>query len=72
MATCCTPDITPFLNVSTTVIPYTGTRPTVTVAYLQPDGTLLFNGVFTQIDIIGGVVTVDHGGPQSGYVTLLQ
>lgn len=69
--TCCTPNTTPFLSQAITVVPYTGTRPTVQVAYLQPDGSLLVAGVFTQINIAGGNVTVDHGGLSSGFVTLL-
>lgn len=70
--TCCTPDITPFLSQTVTVVPYTGERPTVQVAYLQSDGSLLVAGVFTQIDINGGFVTVDHGGVASGFLIIKQ
>lgn len=70
--TCCVQNITPFIGQTVTVVPYTGDRPTVTVSYLQPDGKLIFNGVFTQIDIAGGNVTVNHGGLASGFITILQ
>lgn len=53
-------------------MPYIGSRPTVSVAYLQPDNTLLFNGVFTQINITATDVVIDHGGIASGYVKLVQ
>jgi len=62
----------PFVALRSTTIPYTGVKPTVTVAYLQPDGTLLFNGVFTQIDFQPTEIIITHGGPAAGYVKLVQ
>jgi hypothetical protein len=72
LVNCCNQTIVPFFNVPTSTIPYTGNTPTVTVGYLQTDGTLLFNGIMTQINIAGGVVSIDHGGGlQSGIIKLL-
>lgn len=70
--TCCSVNITPFNQVATTTINFTGQKPTVSVIYLQPDNTFLIAGVFTQINIAGNQVVVDHGGPASGYIKLMQ
>lgn len=70
--TCCNSNITPFAAASTTMVPYTGNRPTISVIYLQPDGTFLQAGVFTQINFTTTDVIIDHGGPASGYVLLKQ
>lgn len=56
---------------SITTVPYTGAKPTVTVAYLQTDGTLLIHGVMSQINITTTDVVIDHGGLASGVVKLL-
>lgn len=69
---CCTLNITPFASEAITTVPYTGVRPTISVIYLQPDGTFLQMGVFTQINFTTTDVIIDHGGLQSGYVKLLQ
>ena len=69
---CCNITIESFLAQSLTTIPFTGQRPIVSVIYLQPDGTFLQAGVMTQINVIGSQVVVDHGGPASGYVKLIQ
>lgn len=69
---CCTNTIQPFSFASTTTIAYAGDRPTVSVIYLQPDSTFLTAGVFTQIDIQPTQVVINHGGPASGYVKLMQ
>jgi hypothetical protein len=70
--TCCSTNITRFLLATTTTINFTGQKPTVSVIYLQPDGSFLVAGVFTQINVIGNQVVVDHGGVASGYVKLIQ
>lgn len=69
---CCAPNITQFAAEFITTVPYVGTRPTVSVIYLQPDGTFLQAGVFTQINFTTTDVIVDHGGQSSGYIKLLQ
>lgn len=69
---CCNLNITPFASAATTTIPYTGNRPTVSIIYLQDDGTFLQAGVFTQINFTTTDVEIDHGGLASGYVKLLQ
>jgi hypothetical protein len=56
---------------SVTTVPYTGAKPTVSVAYLQADGTLLVQGVMSQINITTTDVVIDHGGAFSGVVKLL-
>lgn len=68
---CCSTTIQPFASEAITTVPYTGTRPTIIVAYLQPDGTLLFNGVFTQINFTATDFIIDHGGLASGIVKLV-
>lgn len=69
---CCNITIESFLAQATTTIPYTGNRPTVSVIYLQADGTFLQAGVMIQINIIGTDVVVDHGGIASGFVKIMQ
>lgn len=68
---CCNFTIQPFAAEAITTVPYTGVKPTVSVAYLQPDNTLLFNGVMTQINITTTDVIIDHGGIASGIVKLI-
>lgn len=69
---CCATTITPFNNVATSTVPYSGLRPTVDVLYLQPDNTWLAAGVFTQVEITPTEVVVTHGGLSSGLIKLLQ
>jgi hypothetical protein len=69
---CCEQTISAFFNESTTTVPYTGNRPTVTVNYKQPDGSYLAAGIFTLIEVTPTEVIVDHGGPSTGVVKLLQ
>jgi len=69
---CCNTNITPFSNESVTTLSYTGQRPTVDVAYLEPDNTFSTSGKFTQVQITASQVIIDHGGPSSGYVKILQ
>ncbi len=71
--TCCNINIIPFASVATSTVPYTGNRPTISVAYLQADGSFLFNGMMTQINFTPTDVIIDHGGGlQSGIIKLLQ
>lgn len=70
--TCCPATIQTFLAESITTVAYSGAKPTVTVAYLQDDGTFLFNAIFTLIDIQPTQVVVNHGGIFSGVIKLLQ
>ncbi len=68
---CCTSIIQSFLSESITTIGYTGAKPTVTVAYLQPDGSFITTGVFTNIELTPTQVIIDHGGPASGFCKLI-
>lgn len=68
---CCVVTITPFVNQSTTTIPYSGTRPTVTVSYLIDGVWQVFVAVVTTLLV--GSVMVDHGGPgQTGIIKMVQ
>lgn len=68
---CCEVTILPFVNISTTTIPYTGNRPTVSVSYLV-DGVWYALGVATVVQINATNVTVTHGGNQTGVVRMVQ
>ena len=68
---CCVPIIQSFLSESITTVGYTGNKPTVSVAYLQANGTFITIGVMTQIQITATSVIIDHGGPASGWVKLI-
>jgi hypothetical protein len=73
--TCCTTETIPFTNVTSTTLAYTGTRPTIEVAYLNPDGisyTLGGMGIGTLITFTGTSFTIDHGGLASGLIKLLK
>lgn len=76
---CCVPTIFEFINVPSTVIPYTpfmqaeyGSHPKIQVAYLDPDtGEYYLSGFFTRVTFLANVITVDHGGDsQTGIVTV--
>lgn len=69
--TCCPTIEQTFVNESTTTVPYTGNKPTVTVAYLI-DGVWQAAGVATPITITETEVVVDHGGNQTGVIKLVQ
>lgn len=80
MPTCCTITTQPFVNQSTTMVGWTGNRPTVTVTYFI-DGVWTAIGVVPVIRIVGdgvipgpvdSAVIVDHGGPSTGVVKLVQ
>ena len=68
--TCCTITITPFVSESVTTIPYTGERPTVTVSYLIEGIWQVF--VAAVVKLLAGSVVVDHGGPATGVVKIVQ
>lgn len=70
--TCCNVTIQPFAMEAVTTVPYTGVKPTVSVAYLQSDGTLLVQGVMSQIDFQPTEFIIDHGGLASGIIKILQ
>ena len=70
--TCCNTIEQTFVNATSTTIPYTGNKPTVTVAYLI-DGVWQAAGVATPITITDSEVVVDHGGINStGVIKLVQ
>lgn len=75
MSTCCDIILTTFTNQTLSIIPYSGDRPTVSVAYLI-DGIWQAMGVATNIKfkntITGTKVVVDHGGIASGVIKLVQ
>lgn len=78
--TCCQVTYKPFANQSITTLPWAGNRPTVTVSYLI-DGVWMAMGVQTVITFVGGVgptsttdpaVVINHGGPATGVVKMVQ
>lgn len=72
--TCCTTSNVTFLNEAITVVPYSGQRPTIEVAYLQNDGTFILGGagIFNQIAFGASSFTIDHGAVSSGVIKLLK
>lgn len=72
--TCCTTTTIPFVNEAVTTVPYTGTRPSIEVAYLNPDNTYTLGGagIFSQITFNATNFVIDHGGVSSGIVKLLK
>jgi hypothetical protein len=68
--TCCDPILTPFVNEATTTIPYTGTKPTVSVSYLIDGVWQAF--VASVITLLSGSVVVDHGGLSTGVIKIVQ
>jgi hypothetical protein len=78
--TCCQTTYKPFANVSQTILPWSGNRPTVSVSYLV-DGIWMAMGVQTVITFVGGegpetttdpAIVIDHGGPATGVVKMVQ
>jgi hypothetical protein len=75
---CCVPTVIEFVNVPSTVIPYTpfmkakyGSMPKVQVAYLDPDtGEFYLSGFFTRVSYSASTITVDHGGENTGVITI--
>lgn len=68
---CCSVILTPFANVATTTVPYSGDRPTVSVSYLV-DGVWYAMGVATNIILNPTSVVVTHGGAATGVVKITQ
>lgn len=69
---CCKESVFSFVNQTTTSVGYTGEIPTIQVLYLQPDGSFVQSGIFTQIKITPTDIIIDHGDIATGTVTLLQ
>lgn len=67
---CCQISLTPFVNESTTTVPYSGDRPTVSVSYLIDGIWQVFVG--TVVKLLAGSVVVDHGGPATGVLKIVQ
>jgi len=69
---CCVTTVIPFVNEAVTVVPYTGTRPTIEVAYDNGDGTWTLEGISTTVTFDANEFTIDHGGIASGLIKLLK
>lgn len=75
---CCVPTIFTFTNVPDSVIGYTpslaalyGTYPKVQVMYLDPEtGEFYIAPWFTRIAFVAGQIRIDHGGPNSGIISV--
>lgn len=69
---CCEIQRIPFTEEAVTVIQYTGVRPSIEVAYLNPDGTFTLGsmGINTHVTFSNTEITIDHGGVSSGIVKL--
>ncbi len=68
---CCNTLIVPFVNQASTIVPYTGNKPTVSVVYLI-DGVWQVLGVATQMEFTDSQVTIYHGGLNTGAVKMVQ
>lgn len=68
--TCCNVILEPFVNQSTTTIPYSGTRPTVSVSYFIDGVWQVF--VASVVTLFAGSIVVDHGGLSTGVVRVVQ
>lgn len=71
MSLCCTVNTFPFTDEAVTTIPLDAGGPTVSVYYLQPDGSYQEAGLFTSITLTGTSIVVDHGGPATGFIKVL-
>ena len=71
MPTCCTQDITLFVNEAITTVPYSGDKPTVSL-YYYIGGVWMAAGVATPMTFGPASVTVDHGGASTGAIKLIQ
>lgn len=69
MSTCCTITTVPFVNQSSTTVPYTGDRPTVST-YYNIDG--VWQTMASPIFYGASSVTVEHGGNSTGVIKLTQ
>lgn len=68
--TCCDIITQTFVNESSTTVPYTGNRPTVTVSYLIDGVWQAF--VAAQVQLTDTNVIIDHGGVGTGVIKLVQ
>lgn len=76
MPTCCVPTQIEFANATITTITYDqamidkyGTQPRVFVYYYDAvTGEFYLSPFFTVMKFDGSTITVDHGGPSSGFV----
>lgn len=59
-----------FVNETESTVPFTGSVPTVTVAYLI-DGEWLVS-VATVVKLQAGQVFIAHGGPSTGVIKIMQ
>ena len=67
--TCCPGTILPFVMQSVTTIGYSGIAPQLVVYY--QDGTEYVLGEEGGIIYADNLITIDHGGPQTGFVKYL-
>lgn len=78
MPNCCVPTRVQFINATSTTITYDevmrdkyGAKPRVFVYYHDDvTGELYQSTFFTLITFNGSAITVDHGGPNSGFVVV--
>lgn len=68
---CCTVTIVPFVNEESTTVPYAGNKPTVSVSYLI-EGVWQALGVVTAQFLNNTQVIIQHGGPNTGVVKMVQ
>jgi len=69
MSACCTITTVPFVNQSSTTVPYTGDKPTVSTYYLIDD---VWQTAATVVTYGASSVTVEHGGASTGVIKLTQ
>lgn len=69
--TCCNIQIIPFVAQASSTIPYTGDKPTVTVSYLV-DGAWQALGYVTNQTLSNTEIVIDHGGPMTGVIKVVQ
>lgn len=79
MPVCCIPTIIPFANAAQSVINYTQVMrdkysfpPKVYVYYFDPVTSEYIMSVLplTSMRWVGSILTIDHGGPQSGRIVI--
>lgn len=78
MANCCVPTEFIFSNASSTTIAYDdvlrakyGSKPRVNVYYFDPvTNELYLSPFFTVVKFISNNIIVDHGGPNSGIISI--
>lgn len=79
MPTCCSQNTIPFTGQAITTISYNssfqdsyGPTPHVHIYYLDTETGefYLSNAFFTRPSFKNNIITVDHGGPQTGYIVI--